>query len=151
MTANPVDNTASTTDESTTATPSDENDSIPELEIATVKRENAPSLMTNSALNSNEVRYAPRVMNPEVAFLVRSALMTAISWEPGGSWRGTSARVANEIKRKDIGGKTGTTNWFCWNDRIGIWPTPRLPGFSKWFTRRSAESKNPSSRANQCS
>lgn len=98
-----------------TATPAETaeeegSDLIPELDIATVKRENAPSLMADSVHNSKESRYAPRVISGELAFLMRSALNSAIFGEPGQSWRGTSARVANEIKRKDIGGKTGTTN-----------------------------------------
>lgn len=98
-----------------TATPAETaeeegSDLIPELDIATVKRESAPSLMADSVHNSKESRYAPRVISGELAFLMRSALNSAIFGEPGQSWRGTSARVANEIKRKDIGGKTGTTN-----------------------------------------
>ena len=48
--------------------------------------------------------------NGELAFLIRSALNTAIYGEQGLGWKGTSWRMANEIKRKDIGGKTGTTN-----------------------------------------
>ena len=54
--------------------------------------------------------YAPRVISGELAFLMRSALNTAIYGEPSQGWKGTSARIATDIKRKDIGGKTGTTN-----------------------------------------
>lgn len=87
-----------------------ENEVIPELEIATINKENAPNLMAESAHSNQEVQYAPRVINGEVAFLIRSALSSAITGEKGQSWRGTSWRIANEIKRKDLGGKTGTTN-----------------------------------------
>lgn len=85
-------------------------DLTPELDIAASKKADAPSLMVESAEVSQEPRYAPRVISGELAFLMRSALNTAIYGEPGQSWKGTSARVANDIKRKDIGGKTGTTN-----------------------------------------
>ena len=54
--------------------------------------------------------YAPRVISGELAFLIRSALNTAIYGEQGLSWKGTSWRIAQSIKRSDIGGKTGTTN-----------------------------------------
>ncbi|MCK3654707.1 penicillin-binding protein [Pasteurellaceae bacterium Macca] len=83
---------------------------IPELNIATQNRENAPNLMADSAYISKDVHYAPRVISGEIAFLMRSALKTAITGEKGQSWKGTSWRVANKIKRNDIGGKTGTTN-----------------------------------------
>ncbi|QBQ63219.1 PBP1A family penicillin-binding protein [Actinobacillus indolicus] len=88
----------------------DDNDAIPELDISPTAKQDAPSLMANAAATSQEIRYAPRVVSGEIAFLMRSALKTAITGEPGQSWKGTSWRVANEIKRKDIGGKTGTTN-----------------------------------------
>ncbi|WP_373766203.1 penicillin-binding protein 1A [Glaesserella sp.] len=91
--------------------PKDEdNDTIPELDIETKNRETAPSLMADSLQTTKEVRYAPRVISGEIAFLMRSALTTAITGEKGQSWKGTSWRVANDIKRRDIGGKTGTTN-----------------------------------------
>ncbi|MDH2999041.1 penicillin-binding protein [Pasteurellaceae bacterium LFhippo2] len=88
----------------------EESDLIPELDLGTRNRSDAPSLMADSTEQVKETHYAPRVIMPEVAFLMRSALNTAITGEKGQSWKGTSARVANEIKRKDIGGKTGTTN-----------------------------------------
>ncbi|QLB21115.1 penicillin-binding protein [Vespertiliibacter pulmonis] len=87
----------------------DDNEVIPELEIGSKKTE-APSLMATSTEQTREVRYAPRVISGELAFLMRSALNSAIYGEPNQVWRGTSARIANEIKRSDIGGKTGTTN-----------------------------------------
>ncbi|QBH98264.1 PBP1A family penicillin-binding protein [Limnobaculum zhutongyuii] len=61
--------------------------------------------------------YAPHVISSELAFLVQDALKSDISGEPGGGWNGTGWRAARDLKRNDIGGKTGTTNsskdaWF---------------------------------------
>ena len=84
---------------------------IPELQprVDSVKEENL-NFMAQAKTNSSQVEYAPRVISGELAFLIRSALNTAIYGEQGLDWKGTSWRMANEIKRKDIGGKTGTTN-----------------------------------------
>ena len=87
-----------------------EEEIIPELDIKTRQKEQAPSLMTESTFVKQQTRYAPRVISGEVAFLIRSALNTAITGEPSQNWKGTSHKVITEIKRKDIGGKTGTTN-----------------------------------------
>lgn len=59
--------------------------------------------------------YAPHVINTPLAFLIKSALNTNIYGEPG--WQGTGWRAGRDLKRRDIGGKTGTTNsskdaWF---------------------------------------
>lgn len=80
----------------------------PELDIASKMKEE-PTLLT-TANQGGGVRYAPRVISGEIAFLMRNALTTAIFGEKGQGWRGTSAKLANEFKRQDIGGKTGTTN-----------------------------------------
>ena len=84
---------------------------IPELQprADTIKEENL-NLMAEAKTSSSATQYAPRVISGELAFLIRSALNTAIYGEQGLGWKGTSWRMANEIKRKDIGGKTGTTN-----------------------------------------
>ena len=84
---------------------------IPELQprVDSVKEENL-NFMAQAKTNSSQVEYAPRVISGELAFLIRSALNTAIYGEQGLDWKGTSWRMANEIKRKDVGGKTGTTN-----------------------------------------
>lgn len=87
-----------------------DDDLIPELNIGTQQKELAPSLMTESAYTEQQIRYAPRVISGELAFLMRSALNTAITGEPNQNWKGTSHRINGQIKRKDIGGKTGTTN-----------------------------------------
>lgn len=60
-------------------------------------------------------QYAPHVINTPLAFLIKSALNTNIFGEPG--WQGTGWRAGRDLKRNDIGGKTGTTNsskdaWF---------------------------------------
>lgn len=66
-------------------------------------------------------RLAPRVISKQNAFLVTEMMRSAItgggSWSKKTGWAGTAWRVAETIKRKDIGGKTGTTNdskdtWF---------------------------------------
>lgn len=62
-----------------------------------------------------EQQYAPHVINTPLSFLIRSALNSNIFGEPG--WMGTGWRAGRDLKRNDIGGKTGTTNsskdaWF---------------------------------------
>ncbi|MFU2077695.1 penicillin-binding protein 1A [Avibacterium endocarditidis] len=87
------------------------NDELPELNQQNSKLdESAVDIMAQDKKANDQVQYAPRVISGELAFLIRSALNTAIYGEPGLSWKGTSWRMANQIKRKDIGGKTGTTN-----------------------------------------
>ncbi|RCU45083.1 PBP1A family penicillin-binding protein [Corallincola holothuriorum] len=64
---------------------------------------------------------APRVISAQNAFLVTQALNSAVwgggSWRDGTGWNGTAWRAARQLKRRDIAGKTGTTNeakdaWF---------------------------------------
>ena len=63
-----------------------------------------------------EPRYAPRVISAQNAFIMRSILREVVQ-------RGTAVR-AKALKRKDIAGKTGTTNdqvdaWFSgFNDQV---------------------------------
>ncbi|NDL64474.1 peptidoglycan glycosyltransferase/peptidoglycan DD-transpeptidase MrcA [Acerihabitans arboris] len=59
--------------------------------------------------------YAPHVISTPLAFLIHDALNSNIFGEPG--WMGTGWRAGKDLKRHDIGGKTGTTNdskdaWF---------------------------------------
>ena len=84
---------------------------LPELQSnVTALKEDAIDLMADAKNGSSKTEYAPRVISGELAFLIRSALNTAIYGEQGLSWKGTSWRIAQTIKRSDIGGKTGTTN-----------------------------------------
>lgn len=57
--------------------------------------------------------HAPRVITAQNAFLVREMLESNIwgggSWRDGTGWNGTGWR-AQKLERRDIGGKTGTTN-----------------------------------------
>lgn len=57
--------------------------------------------------------YAPQVISEQNAFLVREMLYSNIwgggNWREGTGWNGTGWR-AQVLKRRDIGGKTGTTN-----------------------------------------
>ncbi|PLR37006.1 carboxypeptidase/penicillin-binding protein 1A [Chimaeribacter coloradensis] len=60
-------------------------------------------------------QYAPHVISTPLAFLIHDALNSNIFGEPG--WMGTGWRAGRDLKRHDIGGKTGTTNnskdaWF---------------------------------------
>ncbi|MCW6567048.1 peptidoglycan glycosyltransferase/peptidoglycan DD-transpeptidase MrcA [Yersinia ruckeri] len=63
----------------------------------------------------SEQQYAPHVISTPLAFLIKDAMNTNIFGEPG--WMGTGWRAGRDLKRHDIGGKTGTTNsskdaWF---------------------------------------
>ncbi len=57
--------------------------------------------------------YAPQVISEQTAFLVREMLYSNVwgggNWAKGTGWNGTGWR-AQALKRRDIGGKTGTTN-----------------------------------------
>ncbi len=64
----------------------------------------------NKQTEDENSQYAPRVISGDIAYLIRSALHTAVYGEPGQRWLGTSWRMRQSIKRKDVGGKTGTTN-----------------------------------------
>lgn len=92
----------------------DQQQAVPDLpELAQdnkVLDDNALNLMAQAKSENDQVIYAPRVISGELAFLMRSALTSAVFGEAGQSWRGTSARMAKDFKRRDIGGKTGTTN-----------------------------------------
>ncbi|MCL5500556.1 peptidoglycan glycosyltransferase/peptidoglycan DD-transpeptidase MrcA [Escherichia coli] len=66
-------------------------------------------------VKSGGQEYAPHVISTPLSFLIKSALNSNIFGEPG--WQGTGWRAGLDLKRNDIGGKTGTTNsskdaWF---------------------------------------
>ncbi|NBI40903.1 penicillin-binding protein 1A [[Haemophilus] felis] len=85
---------------------------IPDFQpqVKTIREDNQLNFMAADKYENNETQYAPRVISGELAFLIRSALNSAIFGEAGQNWTGTSWRIAREFKRQDIGGKTGTTN-----------------------------------------
>jgi penicillin-binding protein 1A len=57
--------------------------------------------------------YAPQVISEQTAFLVREMMYSNVwgggDWSQGTGWNGTGWR-AQKLERRDIGGKTGTTN-----------------------------------------
>ncbi|MDF2178683.1 PBP1A family penicillin-binding protein [Aliiglaciecola sp. CAU 1673] len=74
-----------------------------------------------SELPAEEANYAPAVISPQNAFLVREMMRTAIygdgSWSKKTYWQGTGWRANTLLQRDDLAGKTGTTNdskdtWF---------------------------------------
>ncbi|MGR5341906.1 penicillin-binding protein 1A [Vibrio astriarenae] len=60
-----------------------------------------------------ESQYAPQVISEQTAFLMREMMYSNVwgggNWREGTGWNGTGWR-AQALKRRDIGGKTGTTN-----------------------------------------
>nr|WP_194710080.1 penicillin-binding protein 1A [Pseudoalteromonas sp. S16_S37] len=70
-------------------------------------------------LETQPQQCAPRVISPQNAFLVASAMHSAIwgggSWKHKTGWTGTGWR-AQALKRRDLVGKTGTTN-----DSVDTW------------------------------
>lgn len=84
---------------------------IPEFQVTnSALKDGDVDLMADEKTTASKTEYAPRVISGELAFLIRSALNTAIYGEEGLPWKGTSWRMAQQIKRTDVGGKTGTTN-----------------------------------------
>ncbi|MEH0055180.1 PBP1A family penicillin-binding protein [Vibrio alginolyticus] len=70
-------------------------------------------LATDNALENDEPQYAPQVISEQNAFLMREMMYSNIwgggNWREGTGWNGTGWR-AQKLGRRDIGGKTGTTN-----------------------------------------
>ncbi|WP_224718049.1 peptidoglycan glycosyltransferase/peptidoglycan DD-transpeptidase MrcA [Pectobacterium versatile] len=72
--------------------------------------------VTPEAAQQNAAQpYAPHVISTPLSFLIKDALNSNVFGEPG--WMGTGWRAGRDLKRRDIGGKTGTTNsskdaWF---------------------------------------
>ncbi len=69
--------------------------------------------VTANAQGEVESPYAPQVISEQNAFLMREMMYSNIwgggNWRQGTGWNGTGWR-AQDLKRRDIGGKTGTTN-----------------------------------------
>ncbi len=88
------------------------------------------ALAVDEAIDDSEVtkvcplpkeRLADRVMSQQHAFLLTEAMKSAVwgggNWSKKTGWNGTAWRAAQTVKRRDIAGKTGTTNeardtWF---------------------------------------
>ncbi|WAJ70258.1 penicillin-binding protein 1A [Catenovulum adriaticum] len=84
------------------------------------KTEVDSSFSTNPDMTEKTVEPAPRAISAQNSFLIADAMTSTIwgggNWNRGTGWNGTGWR-ARVLKRKDIGGKTGTTNeakdtWF---------------------------------------
>ncbi|MGR5177823.1 penicillin-binding protein 1A [Vibrio mediterranei] len=91
-------------------------DAAPSIEEATSAAELSPVDMTHfqeQDLTSDEPRYAPKVLSEQTAFLTREMLYSNVwgggNWRDGTGWNGTGWR-AQKLERRDVGGKTGTTN-----------------------------------------
>jgi len=102
------------------------NESVNNIEISPQFSSTVSDITTlTEAGNKDESRAtitsAPRVISEQNAFLITQAMNSAIwesggNWQKGTGWNGTGWR-ARTLKRKDIAGKTGTTNqskdaWF---------------------------------------
>jgi penicillin-binding protein 1A len=78
-----------------------------------------PSVNSDELAETPQISSAPRVITEQNAFLITQALNSAIwdaDWSAENPWQGTGWR-ARALKRRDIAGKTGTTNegkdaWF---------------------------------------
>nr|WP_194717395.1 PBP1A family penicillin-binding protein [Vibrio sp. S9_S30] len=70
--------------------------------------------------------YAPQVISEQTAFLMREMMYSNVwgggDWSKGTGWNGTGWR-AKKLGRRDIGGKTGTTN-----DSKDAWYNGYAPG-----------------------
>ncbi|WP_367971162.1 PBP1A family penicillin-binding protein [Vibrio scophthalmi] len=70
-------------------------------------------LDANGEAVAQEPQYAPQVISEQSAFLVREMMYSNIwgggNWREGTGWNGTGWR-GQKLERRDIGGKTGTTN-----------------------------------------
>lgn len=85
------------------------------------------NLLEQTAAMENEPVYAPQVISEQNAFLVREMLEANIwgggDWAQGTGWNGTGWRAQKPLNRRDIGGKTGTTN-----DSKDAWYSGFAPG-----------------------
>lgn len=84
--------------ENVAASNNNQNQAVPQPELEQVPAQ----------AQQGEQQYAPHVINTPLTFLIKSALNSNIFGEPG--WMGTGWRAGRDLKRNDIGGKTGTTN-----------------------------------------
>ena len=81
-------------------------------------RDISPSVYNEQVMALPDQHYTPHVISTAISFLMRDALNSNIFGEAGSHhWMGTAWRAGRDIRRRDIGGKTGTTNsskdaWF---------------------------------------
>jgi penicillin-binding protein 1A len=88
-------------------------------EINSFENEDSTNELIDEELVSPVLISAPRAISAQNAFLITQALNSAIwgaDWSVDNGWQGTGWR-ARSLKRRDLGGKTGTTNeakdaWF---------------------------------------
>ncbi|GIU40566.1 penicillin-binding protein 1A [Shewanella sairae] len=92
-----------------------------ELQASTTPLEQLPEIDDTLQCGDEDARYAPQIISEQTAFLITEALKSVIwgggDWSKGAGWNGTAWRAARVVKRRDIAGKTGTTNesrdtWF---------------------------------------
>ncbi|WP_369789502.1 peptidoglycan glycosyltransferase/peptidoglycan DD-transpeptidase MrcA [Rouxiella sp. WC2420] len=86
-----------------------------EAKNATVPQPQLEQVTPAQAQSDSQQQYAPHVISTQLSFLIHDAMNSNIFGEPG--WMGTAWRAGRDLKRHDIGGKTGTTNsskdaWF---------------------------------------
>lgn len=76
---------------------------------------------TEANCSDPDARYAQQIISEQTAFLITDALKSVIwgggNWSRGTGWNGTAWRASRVVNRRDIAGKTGTTNeskdtWF---------------------------------------
>jgi len=84
-----------------------------------ISKFDSEQLVATTEQPTTNIKQAPRVISEQNAFLISQALNSAIwgsDWSKKPGWQGTGWR-ARTLKRRDIAGKTGTTNeakdaWF---------------------------------------
>ncbi|MFY8273913.1 penicillin-binding protein 1A [Pseudoalteromonas sp. SSDWG2] len=93
---------------------------LAELEPDLQQTNQADSTLSTELETENRIaQCAPQVISEQNAFLIADAMNSAIwgggSWQHGNGWNGTGWR-ATRLKRRDLSGKTGTTN-----DSVDTW------------------------------
>ena len=98
----------------------------------------------------SEEQIAPSIISEETAFLTRELLHSALfgggSWRHKTGWNGTGWRAMRALKRRDMGGKTGTTNdskdaWF--SGFLGNTVATSWVGFDNFNRNLGKTSTNP--------
>ncbi|MDG3084664.1 PBP1A family penicillin-binding protein [Vibrio hannami] len=88
-------------------------ESVVEQNLEDTIAANEDDVIETAVQNENAIHYATQVISEQTAFLVREMMYSNVwgggNWREGTGWNGTGWR-AQTLKRRDIGGKTGTTN-----------------------------------------